>query len=321
MQLTLAFVTGGAELTLTVDKTAVYDRYFLPGVPPFPANLTFDGAATIAGTHVQGIGGPAPRNPTPIRIRAIDTVPVRLNHSGDTAWADFPRDADRIGRVVCTLTLAKTPKGVDPWDRVGSVYVLDEKGERFEVLRFITPYRRAYQWSQDVTDLLPLLTGKRRLEIDCTTYGVGWLASVDFTFYPDRQGQGDTPSKSSICGMRPRSSGRRDKPVAPSIPPIVDAHPRRCRLRRRPPSRHGSRRGRTRCRRRVRLTLAQIDPLAARPTRTPCGKTTTTSTPAARKAERGKFDRAGWGPGTVVDPWVVDVTPNVHPGCRRDVRL
>ena len=98
----------------------------------------------------------------------------------------FPERVDGIGRAVLTLKLEATPKGIDPWDRLAHLYLFDDSGERFELQRWITPYRKAWEWKADVTDLLPLLVGKKKVEIFCETYSEGWLVSVTFDFYRGR---------------------------------------------------------------------------------------------------------------------------------------
>ena len=38
----------------------------------------------------------------------------------------------------------------------------------------------------DGTDISPLLTGEKKIQQVCTTYGTGWVVSVTFDFYPAR---------------------------------------------------------------------------------------------------------------------------------------
>ncbi len=86
-------------------------------------------------------------------------------------------------RIICTLTLDKPETRFDPWDRFAAISVFDQDDERFEVLRYITPYHRGHTWKVDVTDFRPLLRGTRRLLQHCSTQGEGWIVTVSFDFY------------------------------------------------------------------------------------------------------------------------------------------
>ena len=99
---------------------------------------------------------------------------------------DFPANSSKFGRIICTLTLAKPNTDYDHWDRKGAIYVYGENGERFEIVRFMTPYHRGYVWRADVTDYRSLLLGKKKIEASCVTYGTGWKSSVSFAFYPGK---------------------------------------------------------------------------------------------------------------------------------------
>lgn len=179
-------VVGGAEVTVEIDKTAVYDRFFVPMMQPFAGLAAFGGRTSAAVTTLDldeiKVDFAAQRrdsDPT-TTVHAFDKVLNDAGHTSNVQDVDFPASTKGVGRVICTLRLDRTPKGLDPWDRCASIYVTDEKGEKFEIVRYITPYSRAYTWKVDVTDYLPLLSGRRKVELACTTYSQGWLVSVDF---------------------------------------------------------------------------------------------------------------------------------------------
>ena len=180
LALTLTEVVGGVELTLTVGGVAVYENYFIPEVSLALVKPMLIGASAALSVSRKGM----PSWPgTPRRVSAFTKALNDAQHHRVKSRVSFP-DTTKIGRVVCTLTLENTPKGIDPWDRLAQLFLTDENGERYELLRWITPYRKAWQWKVDLTDFLPLLRGQKELELSCETYSEGWLVSIDFDFYP-----------------------------------------------------------------------------------------------------------------------------------------
>jgi len=285
----VAFVTGGAEVTVSAGTTTTYDHYFVPGVMPFVARLDVSDPAAIS--HVALMGTQHARlNPQPIHVRAIDTMLISNGKPGGTSWADFPTDTERIGRVVCTLTLAKTANGIDPWDRIGNVY----------------------EWQQNVTDLLPLLTGKRKVQIDCTTYSQGWLASVDFAFYPGPAAR--HPYKVVNLWNTVALIGQESKPFASFVPPMTvpidpkaDAAAVRMLV-----TGHGEDPNTDNAAEFI--SLWRKLSVGGATYQNTLWKEDNYLNPCRPQGGTWKFDRAGWGPGTVVDPWVVDVTKDVKAG-------
>ena len=101
--------------------------------------------------------------------------------------------------MIATLTLSEPEVGYDHWDKKGTIGITipsgvggqgveeqtaGEAGERFEVFRFITPFRRGWTWYMDVTDLLPLFHDERAFDAHIGTYMKGWNVSFSLDFYP-----------------------------------------------------------------------------------------------------------------------------------------
>lgn len=305
---------GGTLLTVRVGGVAVYDQYFIPEVRVAGTTPTLLG---IAGKLTSRTAGrPAPLT-APRRVAAFTAALNDATHHRVKAEVAFPESTEGVGRVVCTLTLAPTPKGIDPWDRLAQLFLTDERGERYEILRWITPYRKGWQWKVDLTDFLPLLRGKKALELFCETYSEGWLVSVDFDFYngprawePYRVvklwngvakiGLADDPIERFLVPQTiptdPYTVGAKFKAVvtghggAPNANNAGEFWPLWRKLL---------------CDGRVFAHRLWKDDVYLNPCR-PQGGT-------------WKFPRAGWAPGDVVAPWEVDLGPALVPG--RPLRL
>jgi hypothetical protein len=186
VQVFVRFVCGGARVTVRISGIAVYAAYFVPEMSPYPAQAKLTGPAHTVTLRALTLAWlkPAQAAAPPLVLTAIRDLPLDNAHRRQSAVVPFPAHNAAYGRLLCTLTLSKPPKGYDPWDRQGAVYAYDAQGERFELLRFITPYGRGGKWTVDVSDYRPLLRGQCRIEAWCETYSTGWDATVTFRFYP-----------------------------------------------------------------------------------------------------------------------------------------
>ena len=316
------YVTGGAEVTVKVAATPVYDRFFVPEMAPYDSGAFFM-ASTTGGppkehakldidtpqaTWSRPVGPPRP----PVHVSAIKEA---LNDAGHTSLVndvDFPSSAKGVGRVICTLKLDKTPKGLDPWDRCASIYVTDDKGEKIEIVRYITPYSRAYTWKVDVTDYLPLLLGRRKLEVACTTYGVGWLVSVDFDFYKGRLR--DVPYKIEKLWSGWVAIGLKEKPESLFFTPknlTIDRKVSKVKLRFYVTG-HGM--GPNSDDAAEFMPIKRTAWVDGTPFESLLWKDDNYLNPCRPQGGTWKFDRAGWGPGDVVHPWDIDITGCVKKG-------
>lgn len=190
VSLRLEFVTGGAEVTLRLDQEVVFDRFFIPSMTAFTGRPAFGARNDETAGEVwldefsvacrEAVPVPEP----PVRIVALDAALNDRRNPRNDAEVAFPQDTARFGRIVCVLRLDQPESRFDPWDRIAHLYAFADDGERFELLRYITPYHRGYEWKVDVSDFRPLLTGLRRIRQACVTQGSGWRVTVRFDFYP-----------------------------------------------------------------------------------------------------------------------------------------
>lgn len=174
-------VIGGAEVSVWVGGTSVYDSFFVPDLKPLRAEWTANHALM---NYRSSRSSAQTSTERPTRINVFDQETNDAGRHRFDKVVEMPSSTDSFGRILGTLTLGPTPKGIDPWDRLAQIWVVDEKGERFEVLRFITPYRKGWTWRVDMTRLMPLLKGRKSFKFECETWGEGWLVSFDLDYYP-----------------------------------------------------------------------------------------------------------------------------------------
>ena len=313
MRADLDFVCGGAEFTLNVAGTDVYTRTFLPGMRPYESRPAFGGTTSKATTTLDvgkvsvgyrdRIGAP----PLPRSVVAIDGLPLDSGHSSQSAVVAFPEKTDAYGRIVCTLTLDKPDSGpFDPWDRAGAVYLYDEAGRKFEILRFITPYHRGYVWQADVSDYRPLLRGKRKLEAWCVTYANGWKTSVRFDFYPGKTDRKAVRVVNLWSGTA--EIGNPGRPIAAFFSPktiAIDPKTDYAKLRFTVTG-HGMSPNTDNAA--EFLPSKRTVTIGGRSFENLLWKDDNYLNPCRPQGGTWKFDRAGWAPGDVVRPWEIDIT-------------
>ncbi len=311
-------VVGGSEVTVRVAGAAVYDRFFVPELLPYRCRAAFGGRTTksVATCDLKDVkvtySRPAKQAPKPLHVQAFDAVLNDGAHHAHEATVQFPENTDAYGRIICTLTLAEPKDGFDRWDRMAAVYLFDERGERFEVLRYITPYRRGYTWKVDVTDFRSLLRGRRAMRHWCETYGTGWLVSVGFDFYP---GKSDAIAYKvqNLWSGQPEI-GNPDLPVSSFYVPMdvqvpKDAWKTKVRT---VVTGHGGDPNTDNAaefmpiKRTLRINGTPFENLL--------WKTDVYLNPLRPQSGTWKFCRAGWAPGDVVAPWVVDASKLVKRG-------
>ena len=97
----------------------------------------------------------------------------------------FPSDGTLYSKVDLILTL-EPPDGLDgdEWDRMGHIFMYDDKGDWTELARLITPYwNPPWTWTLDITEMQLLLTGDRRLGVWLQSWkDDGYQVSVSLEF-------------------------------------------------------------------------------------------------------------------------------------------
>ncbi len=318
VRVTLEHVTAGALVTVTLDATAIYDHCFLPDVRPY-AGVLVAGAAHSEGQSCCEIGmtdlscqGSVPHERAPERHTVFAGAVLTADHQQQETIANLPPPGQPVRRIMLTLSLRTPPGGIDPWDRAGSVYAWGDDGQRYEILRFITPFGREYTWEADVTEYQSLLRGPRRMAVAVGTWVKGWEVGVRLDYYwgqleleafrVTNVWSGDweygNPADPLEARFVPRTLPVHEQTTAATLRVVVTGH-----------GMHPN-------------TDNAAEFMPARRTVIVNGKSfenllwTTDNylNPCRPQGGTWKYDRAGWGPGALVRPWDLDLTGLLTPG-------
>jgi hypothetical protein len=319
------FVAGGAEITVSVAGTVVYDRYFLAGMTPYDCRAAF-GARTggVMTTLYLDNVNVSFENPTqtpepPVSVRTFDRRLMNGHHRDVDQVFSFPAEETVYERVIMTLTVEKPTGGWDPWDRMMGIYIWDEAQQnRYEIARFMTPYSKAGVWYFDVTDYQTLLRGSRKMAmwLDSWIYDpadAGYWITTDFDYYKGdpkwrivgiqnlwkgtpTYGAGDDPQMSGFFADKhitiPAGA------VKSKLRFMVTGHGQS------PNTGSGAEfiaRGRT-----VTANAGSYYDML--------WKDDCYLNPCRPQSGTWKYSRAGWAPGDKVTPWEIDISNNVVPG-------
>lgn len=322
------FVPGGAEVTVKINGSAVYARYFLAGVVPYESRVALSGwfgpaiPAWVDDLNVQyhdtGISFPVPEV-----VRTFDSDWLHSGNRNPTRFFTLPSGGQHYARILLAMTLSAPPNGFDTWDRKMNICVYDDADTRFEIARFITPYGRnwlGWTWYVDVTDYQSLLRGSRKMRCYIDTWvpaaggtsGSGWLVTADLLYYtgiPEFEA-----FKVENLWVGEPIYGNTNNPISNFFTPRVthlDPTAERAKLHFMVTG-HGSgntdggaefiSRGRT-------VTVNSGTPLYNVLWKDDCYLN-----PCSPQSGTWQYSRAGWAPGDRVDAWDIDVTSMVTPG-------
>lgn len=304
-------VPGGAEITITAGKHKIYDHFFVHGAAVSSApRAAGDANVTLSPVSKSGKFSAIQGK----HLVAVDKVINDASRHTIRQKVQFPTDAAAAGRAILTLTLAPTTRGLDAWDRFASVRLHHKDGQTYELVRYITPYRRAWEWTIDVSDLTPLFTGDAELEVFCETYGEGWTVSVAFDFYQGMRTDGLRPVKviNLWNGNFPIGYAKQpfEKAVTPktfNVPSKTAAVKVRTMVTGHGMSPNTGNAGEFYALwRRIEVGERQWYDLL--------WKTDVYLNPVRPQGGTWKFSRAGWAPGSIAEAWTVDITGAIKVG-------
>ncbi len=277
--------------------------------------------ATLAGQALPAHASPASE---PQVVPAFDHTAIYYlpddNQREVSVRTTFP--AGDFKRITMHIRLDCPAGGCDPWDRYGTIGVVTDPGDdtnpatTVELARFMTPYGVGAEWSLDVTALRPLLTGDVTLTAAIDTWvgpgsdgGSGWQLSSWFTMTPGK------PKRQAIAVI-PVWSPREVRYGDPIVPTAVDA-----------PTLTISVPTATSYSLRTLVTghgqgneddcaefCPRVHTIRVNGTRHDYQGWRTNCATSGVRGQRGNYwySRAGWCPGSMVVPWLADITPDIQ---------
>lgn len=277
-----------------------------------------DGAA--AETSVDAAPDPDAA-PGQVTVQVLDGAHVYFagemdNHRRANADVTFP--TGNWQNVTMRLRLRCPSNRCDFWDRWAYLTVVEgtAPNEKLtEIMRFVTPYRLAADWTADVTALQPLLAGPRKVRVFIDTWvgpghaqGNGWLVDVSFTFKPGAAAGEPAPvAVIPLWDVGQFEVGDPAKPIATARPDRMVEIPAGARKVELHSFITGHGQGNLQncaefCPKTHSFTVGSMR-YDRRVWRTDCQ---TTAVP--NQLGTWQYSRAGWCPGALVAPWVEDVT-------------
>ena len=297
--------------------------------PSGPADVVDVTDATDAAAPPDALEDVAPAEP--VTVTLFDRTHVYFagadNRRTVDATAQFPeRVVGRYARATLTLTLACPSNRCDAWDRVAALSILDDRAvddagapAELEFARFVTPYGVGGTWTLDLTDVMPLFQGERRLRAFIDTWvgpgnaqGNGWLVTASIAFEP---GAAEHPTRAVVpLGWSRLVYGDPARPASMQLPTRAVTVPEGTRGAKVWVSATGHGQGnRGNCAefcQRTHRVLFDDTPYEHELWRGDCR-----DNPISNQRGNWQPSRAGWCPGDVAAPWVVELpppTPGVH---------
>lgn len=301
----------GAWVDATMDGAPVFDSAWIPWARPYrlaPALGGTGDTVTIAGIGLDADGDPPPTPRVTADVVLFHDAIVHAQARNTTRTATLP-EREFARRYLLELELGPAPGGCDPWDKSGAIYCYDASGERFEVARFITPFGRPAAWTWDVTELAPLLTGDVLFELYIDTWmekkadpaeQLGWTANARLRVVEDPSAPYAVAVRNVWNGKAPiddpqQPGGDFFRPAEFELPPGTGRGVLRLTV-----TGHGAFGEFVPSRRTVTVNGRAYD--------APLWVDDCWLNPLRPQGGTWKFDRAGWCPGSKVEPWRIPWT-------------
>jgi hypothetical protein len=329
VEIDIDHVCGGAEVTVQIGSTKVYDRYFVAELMPYEMRPAF-GAGTradvaaefdVADVVIERGETAAPRR-LPLHVDVFNHVLTDNSKTWFASEVDLPPTSWAFGRIILTLDLHDAGKDWDEWDRNGHLYLVDDEGKKWDIVPFITSYRTECHWKVDVTHFRPLLTGKKTFEIHAgTTFykNRGYMMSVTLDYHHgDAVIDGRAVEPFSVVPLwhtnakyQSAENHFRDAFEKQDVEIPADAVAARIATTTTGHSQIGEF---TPSEREIRFQPSSAGGTEPHVFPNTLWKTDCYLNPNRPQYGTWKYSRAGWAPGDVVWPWWIDLTPHLQPG-------
>ncbi len=133
---------------------------------------------TTSYNYTQPIG---PNNTIPLFTQVRHDFGA--NGQSHNAIVPLPDENTKYSQILMNISLACPAGGCDPWDQPAKIS-LNKNGQTYELARYITPYQIACgPWTVDVTSFKSMLTGACNFESYIQVWGPkGWLLTASLTY-------------------------------------------------------------------------------------------------------------------------------------------
>ncbi len=121
-------------------------------------------------------------------VQAFDSAVIDYGSIGSQWYYgsyELPQFVSAYNGITARLQVSCPPVsgGCDDWDRLAYVQVKNPQGEWVEIIRYITPFGKACNHAIDVTDFETLLQGKVEMRMYIDTWGTGgWQMDLFFDY-------------------------------------------------------------------------------------------------------------------------------------------
>jgi hypothetical protein len=322
--ISVQYVTGGAEVTVRLAGSTIYDGYFVAGMRPYESRLAI-GAGTRKDVTTEfdvrdllfSTSDPTWPGRRPQHFEIFNHVLTGGAATANVREVTLPPLDWGYGRVILTLEIHDAGQYWDSWDRNGYLYVIHADGVKYDIAPFITSFQTPCHWKVDVTHFRPWLAGKVTFEI--ATDGIpgkeqGYMMSASLDFYhdaPDMEPYRVVPLWVGTARYKSADNHFSDFFTPRTV--FIDESARAARLFMTTTG-HSQVGEFTPSWRSVIFVAEKGEQSSEQHFENLLWKTDCYLNPNRPQQGTWKYARAGWAPGDVVRPWWIDLTPYFVPG-------
>jgi len=321
-EISVRHVIGGAEITVILAGKKVYDDYFLAAMRPYESRIAI-GAGTrddvTTKFDVQALefnrNTPSPPQRPPKHFNLFNHVMIGHEALSQVKPLTLPPVNRAFGRVILTLELHDAGDNWDKWDRNGYFYIVGADGKKHDIAPFITSYRTPGLWKVDVTHFRPWLAGDVKFEIAIQPpfeEGGGFMMSASLDFYHGTP-QLDPFRIVPLWHGTARYKSTENRFSDFFVPKPVSITPETKAARLFITTTGHSTVGEFTPSRRTVVFVPERgeEPVQEHRFENTLWKDDCYLNPVRPQRGTWKYSRAGWAPGDVVQPWMIDLTPYI----------
>ncbi|MCL1826794.1 MAG: hypothetical protein FWG20_02020 [Candidatus Cloacimonetes bacterium] len=321
----LKYVTAGALVNVAINDTTIIDSYFIPEMVQYPkqpvigattSHLTCNVIVSSFAYKTEGV------KPSFSLIDTNQLLSDEIFHAGNRRperYITFPKNTQKADKVILTIDLGGPEGGVADWDVTAAIYLIDSDSTKYELIRYITPYRRAFVWKTDITHFLPLFTGEKKIIGRVDTWDEvtedpaeqrGWKVTATLDYYKGKAEY--KPYEVHNLWSGSFEYGDPENPMKDMLQDFVIKVPKAAKkgVLRVTVTGHGMSPNTDNAgefRPSDRTIIINEDSYENTLWKTDCYLN-----PCRPQDGTWKFDRTGWAPGDLVHPWVIDLTEYVQ---------